>query len=241
VTGPADRWFAVSNLSVRYGQAVAIRDVSIDVGKGEIVAIIGPNGAGKTSLLRAISGLVRPASGEIWFAGRRIDGLAPEKIVRLGIAHVPEGRRLFGSMTTRENLGIGAHVRDRESARAGLATVMEHFPILGRRARQRAGSLSGGEQQMLALGRALMAKPRLLLLDEPTMGLAPLVVKEITEIVRNIAEQHEVGIVLVEQNARLALSIAPRAYVVELGRVVVEGASRELEQDERVRTAYIAR
>jgi branched-chain amino acid transport system ATP-binding protein len=238
-TGAADRWFAVSRLSVRYGQALAITDVSIDVGKGEVVGIIGPNGAGKTSLLRAISGLVRPAAGEIWFSGRRIDGLSPEAIVKLGIAHVPEGRHLFGSMTTRENLEIGAYLRDRKSARADLATVIEHFPILGRRGRQRAASLSGGEQQMLALGRALMAKPRLLLLDEPTMGLAPLVVREITEIIRNIAEQYEVGIVLVEQNARLALSIASRAYVVELGRVAVEGASSELEQDERVKTAYL--
>lgn len=240
-TGLADRWFAVSHLSVRYGQAVAIRDVSIDVGQGEVVAIIGPNGAGKTSLLRAISGIVRPASGEIWFAGQRIDGLAPEKIVRLGIAQVPEGRRLFGSMTTRENLKIGAYVRGRQSVRADLATVIQHFPILGRRRRQRAGSLSGGEQQMLALGRALMARPRLLLLDEPSTGLAPLVVKEIPEILHNIAQRYEVGIVLVEQNARLALSIAPRAYVLELGRVVVEGASSEVEQNERVRTAYLAR
>jgi branched-chain amino acid transport system ATP-binding protein len=241
MTGPADPWFATSHLSVRYGQGLAIRDVSIEVARGEVVAIIGPNGAGKTSLLRAISGIVRPAGGEIWFSGHRIDGLAPEKIVKLGIAQVPEGRRLFGSMTTRENLMIGAYVRERESARADLATVVKHFPILGRRGRQRAGSLSGGEQQMLALGRALMAKPRLLLLDEPSMGLAPLVVRQITDIVRTISEQYEVGIVLVEQNARLALSIAPRAYVLELGRVVVEGASRELEQDERVRTAYLAR
>jgi branched-chain amino acid transport system ATP-binding protein len=240
-TAPADGWFAVSRLSVRYGQALAVRDVSIDVRKGEVVGIIGPNGAGKTSLLRAISGLVRPASGEIWFTGHRIDGLAPEAVVKLGIAHVPEGRRLFGSMTTRENLKLGAYVRDRKPARADLATVVEHFPILGRRGRQRAGSLSGGEQQMLALGRALMAKPRLLLLDEPTMGLAPMVVKEITEIIRNISEQYGVGIVLVEQNARLALSIAPRAYVVELGRVAVEGPSSELVQDERIRTAYLAR
>src|SRR3954471_5320084 len=240
-TGAADPWFAVSHLSVRYGQALAIRDLSIGIRKGEIVAIIGPNGAGKTSLLLAISGLVRPAGGEIWFSGRRIDGLAPEAIVKLGITQVPEGRRIFGSMTTRENLQVGAHVRDGESARAELATVVEHFPILGRRGRQRAGSLSGGEQQMLAFGRALMAKPRLLLLDEPSMGLAPLVVKEVTEIIRNISERYEVGIVLVEQNARLALSIAPRAYVVELGRVVVEGASSELEQDERVRTDYLAR
>jgi branched-chain amino acid transport system ATP-binding protein len=240
-TGPADRWFVVSHLSVRYGQALAVRDVSIDVRKGEVVAIIGPNGAGKTSLLRAVSGLVRPTGGEIWFAGRRIDGLAPETIVRLGIAHVPEGRRLFGTMTTRENLQIGAYARDRASARADLATVVEHFPILGRRGRQSAGSLSGGEQQMLALGRALMAKPRLLLLDEPTMGLAPTVVKDITRIIGTISAQYEVGIVLVEQNARLALSIAPRAYVLELGRVTVEGTSNELARNERVRTAYLAR
>ncbi|MCW2686832.1 MAG: hypothetical protein JWR37_1722 [Mycobacterium sp.] len=238
--GPADRWFAVSHLSVGYGQGLALTDVSIDVRKGEVVAIVGPNGAGKTSLLRAISGIVRPASGEIWFAGHRIDRLAPEEIVRRGIAQVPEGRRLFGSMTTRENLKIGGYVRKRESAGADLATVIEHFPILGQRGRQRAGSLSGGEQQMLAIGRALMTKPRLLLLDEPSIGLAPLVVREITEIIRSISQRYEVGIVLVEQNARLALSIAQRAYVLELGRVVVEGASTEVEQDERVRTAYFA-
>jgi branched-chain amino acid transport system ATP-binding protein len=238
---PADRWFAVSHLSVRYDQALAIRDVSIEVRKGEVVAVIGPNGAGKTSLLRAVSGLVRPAGGEIWFAGHRIDGLAPETIVKLGVTQVPEGRRLFGSMTARENLEIGAYVRDRGSARADLATVVQYFPMLGRRGRQRAGSLSGGEQQMLALGRALMAKPRLLLLDEPTMGLAPSVVKEITGIIRDISAQDDIGIVLVEQNARLALSVAPRAYVVEFGRVAVEGASSELAEDERVRTAYLAR
>jgi branched-chain amino acid transport system ATP-binding protein len=239
--GPDDPWFTVSHLSVRYGHAQAIRDVSIEVQRGEVVAIIGPNGAGKTSLLRAISGLIRPASGEIWFSGHRIDGLTPETIVKLGIAQVPEGRRLFGSMTTRENLEIGAYVRHRKSVGEDLATIIEHFPILGRRGRQRASSLSGGEQQMLALGRALMAKPRLLLLDEPTMGLAPLVVREITDIIRDISEQYEVGILLVEQNARLALSIAARAYVVESGRVAAEGASSELKQDERVRTAYLAR
>jgi branched-chain amino acid transport system ATP-binding protein len=241
MTEATDAWFAVSHLTVRYGQALALRDVSIDVGRGEVVAIIGPNGAGKTSLLRAISGLVRPAGGEIWFCGRRLDGLAPQAIVRLGIAHVPEGRRLFGSMTARENLELGAYVRGRGSARAELGTVIEHFPMLGRQGRQRAGSLSGGEQQMLALGRALLAKPRLLLLDEPTIGLAPLVVKQITQIVRDISVQHEVGIVLVEQNARLALSIAPRAYVVELGRVAAEGDSTALARDDRVRTAYLAR
>jgi branched-chain amino acid transport system ATP-binding protein len=235
------RWFAVSHLRVRNGEALALRDVSIDVRKGEVVAIVGPNGAGKTTLLRAISGLVRPASGEIWFSGRRIDGLAPETIVKLGISHVPEGRRLFGSMTTRENLEIGGHVRDRASNRSELAAVVAHFPVLGRRGRQRAGSLSGGEQQMLALGRALMAKPRLLLLDEPTMGLAPVVVQEITRIIRTISEQYEVGIVLVEQNARSALSIASRAYVLEIGRVAIEGPSRELEHDERVQAAYLAR
>jgi branched-chain amino acid transport system ATP-binding protein len=236
------RWFAVSHLSVRYGQALALRDVSIDVRKGEVVAIVGPNGAGKTTLLRAISGLVRPASGEIWFSGRRIDGLAPEAIVKLGISHVPEGRRLFNSMTTRENLEVGGHVRGRASSRSELAAVVAHFPVLGRRrGRQRAGSLSGGEQQMLALGRALMAKPRLLLLDEPTTGLAPVVVQEITRIIRTISEQYGVGIVLVEQNARSALSIAPRAYVLELGRVAIEGTSGELERDERVRAAYLAR
>src|ERR1700754_534607 len=159
------RWFAVSHLSVRYGQALALRDMSIDVRKGEVVAIVGSNGAGKPTLLRASSGLIRPASGEIWFSGRRIDGLAPETIVKLGISHVPEGRRLFVSMTTRENLEIGGHVRDRASVRSELAEVVAHFPVLGRRGRQRAGRLSGGGQEMLALGRALMAKPRLLLLD----------------------------------------------------------------------------
>jgi branched-chain amino acid transport system ATP-binding protein len=234
-TGPADSWFAVSHLSVRYGQAVAITDVSINLGPGEVVAIIGPNGAGKTSLLHAISGIVRPVSGEIWFAGERIDGLAPEKLVRLGIAQVPEGRHLFESMTARENLKIGGYACNSASARADLAAVIEQFPILGPRGRQRAGSLSGGEQQMLAIGRALMARPRLLLLDEPSIGLAPLVVKEITEIVHTISQRYEVGIVLVEQNARLALSIAQRAYVLELGRVVVDGLSSDVEHNEQVR------
>jgi branched-chain amino acid transport system ATP-binding protein len=233
-------WFAVSHLSVRYGQALALQDLSLEAGEGEIVAIVGPNGAGKTTLLRAVSGIVRPSAGEIWFRGRRIDGLAPEAIVKLGIAHVPEGRRLFGSMTTRENLELGAHVHNREAAREELAAVAERLPVLANRRRQRAGSLSGGEQQLLALGRALMAKPRLLLLDEPSMGLAPRVVKEFTEIIRDVSEQ-DVGILLVEQNARLALAIADRAYVVELGRVAAEGTSSELGADERVRAAYLAR
>jgi len=233
-------WFAVSRLGVRYGQALALRDLSLEVRQGEIVAIVGPNGAGKTTLLRAVSGIVRPSAGEIWFRGRRIDGLAPEVIVKLGIAHVPEGRRLFGSMTTRENLELGAYVQDREAAREELTAVAQRLPVLERRRRQRARTLSGGEQQLLALGRALMTRPRLLLLDEPSMGLAPLVVKEITEIIRDVAEQ-DVGILLVEQNARLALAIADRAYVVELGRVAVEGTSSELGADERVRAAYLAR
>jgi branched-chain amino acid transport system ATP-binding protein len=216
-----------------------VRNVSIEIAQGEVVAIIGPNGAGKTSLLRAISGLVRPTAGEIWFSERRIDGLAAERIVELGVAQVPEGRKLFSAMTARENLEMGAYARDRASARADLATVVQHFPILDRRAKQQAASLSGGEQQMLAIGRALMAKPRLLLLDEPTIGLAPLVVKEITEIIHDISKKYEVGIILVEQNARLALSIAPRAYVVELGEVVAAGSSIELTRDERVRRAYL--
>ncbi len=238
-SAPTGRTLAVSQISVSYGQAVAITDVSIDVGQGEVVAIIGPNGAGKTSLLRAISGLVRPASGEISFAGQRIDGLAPDRIARLGIAQVPEGRHLFESMTTRENLKIGGHRST--SARADLATIMEQFPILGQRGRHRAGRLSGGEQQMLAIGRALMSRPRLLLLDEPSMGLAPLVVKEITELVGTISQRYGVGVVLVEQNARLALALAQRAYVLELGRVVLAGPSAEVEQNERVRSVYLAR
>jgi branched-chain amino acid transport system ATP-binding protein len=233
-------WFAVSHLSVRYGQALALRDLSLEAAEGEIVAIVGANGAGKTTLLRAISGILRPSAGEIWFRGRRIDGLAPEAIVKRGIAHVPEGRRLFGTMTTRENLQLGAYVHDRSAAREELEAVAERLPVLAGRRRQRAGSLSGGEQQLLALGRALMAKPRLLLLDEPSMGLAPRVVKQIAEIIRDVSEQ-DVGILLVEQNARLALAIADRAYVVELGRVEAEGTSSELGADERVRAAYLAR
>jgi branched-chain amino acid transport system ATP-binding protein len=236
----AQPWFAVSHLNVRYGQVVALRDLSLEAAEGEIVAIVGANGAGKTTLLRAVSGILRPSAGEIWFRGRRIDGLAPEAIVKRGIAHVPEGRRLFGSMTTRENLQLGAYVHGRGAAREELEAVAERLPVLAGRRRQRAGSLSGGEQQLLALGRALMAKPRLLLLDEPSMGLAPRVVKQIAEIIRDVSEQ-DVGILLVEQNARLAFAIADRAYVVELGRVEAQGTSSELSADERVRAAYLAR
>jgi branched-chain amino acid transport system ATP-binding protein len=208
--------------------------------EGEIIAIIGANGAGKSTTLRAISGLLRPTEGSITFRGERIDRLSPHSIVRRGVAHVPEGRRLFPSMTTRENLELGAYLRRGAGVRRDLESVRARFPILKNRGRQRAGSLSGGEQQMLAIGRALMARPSLLLLDEPSIGLAPLVVKEIAAIITDITQQDGVGIILVEQNASLALSVAPRAYVMELGRINLAGPSAELVQDEKVRTAYLA-
>jgi branched-chain amino acid transport system ATP-binding protein len=229
----------VVDLNVSYGALQVLSDLAFHVGNGEIVSLIGANGAGKSTTLRAVSGIVRPRSGRILFEGKDIAGLPPHRIARLGIAHVPEGRGIFGNMTVMENLDLGAGSR---RARHRLAENLDHvfaiFPRLRERARQVAGTLSGGEQQMLAIGRALVASPDLMLLDEPSMGLSPLLV---TEIFRLIAEINRAGtsILLVEQNAYMALSVAHRAYVLETGRLAVEGKASDLRNDPKVKAAYL--
>jgi len=211
----------VSNATVHYRKVAALRGVSMDVPDGAVVTIIGANGAGKSTLLRAISGLVALSAGEIRFAGQRIDGVPPERVVGLGIAQVPEGRRVFPDLTVQENLGTGAYLRrDPAEVRRDLERVFEHFPRLKERRRQWARTLSGGEQQMLAIGRALMSNPKVLLLDEPTMGLSPVLVQEMARIIRGI-HARGVPVVLVEQNAELALRLADYAYVLEIGRAHV--------------------
>ena len=230
----------VTDLEVRYDNVAAVTGVSLRVGEGEVVAVIGPNGAGKTSTLRAISGLVPSAGGHILLDGRDIARWKAHRIVTLGLAHAPEGRRLFPQMTVLENLKMGAYRRRSPAEiRRTLETVERRFPRLAERRGQLAGTLSGGEQQMLAIGRALMAEPRLLLLDEPSFGLAPLIVREIAQIVQSINREHGVSVLLVEQNARMALGIASRAYVMETGRVVLSGASGELAESPHVKAAYL--
>ena len=229
----------VEHAHVHYKKVAALRDVSLGVPRGGIVTIIGANGAGKTTTLRAISGLAKLSSGEIWFDERRIDGLPPEKIVGLGIAHVPEGRRVFPDLTVEENLRTGAFLRrDKAAVESDLEGIFERFPRLLERRRQWARTMSGGEQQMLAIGRALMAKPRLLLLDEPSMGLAPVVVQDIARIVEEI-NARGVTVILVEQNAELALRLADHAYVLETGGLALEGPAAELHENEHVRRAYL--
>ena len=234
-----DTWFRIHNLRIYYGRVEALKGISLGVDQGAIVTLIGANGAGKSTALRAISGLVRPASGEIVFQGKRIDAFSPQEVVRGGIAHVPEGRRVFPFMTVRENLNMGAFRRkDKEEIKKNLEGVFEHFPILRERRSQRAGSLSGGEQQMLAIGRALMSQPTLLLLDEPSLGLAPLMVREVGRIIGEI-NQRQVGIILVEQNARMALRIAHKGYVLETGSIVLQGPASDLIDNEHVKKAYL--
>jgi branched-chain amino acid transport system ATP-binding protein len=230
----------VSDLEVRYGNVAAVKGVSLRVGEGEVVAVIGPNGAGKTSTLRAISGLVPSAGGRILLGGRDISRWKAHRVVALGLAHAPEGRRLFPQMTVLENLKMGAY-RRRSAAeiRRTLEAVERRFPRLAERRTQLAGTLSGGEQQMLAIGRALMAEPRLLLLDEPSFGLAPIVVREIARIVQGINREQGVSVLLVEQNARMAFGIASRAYVMETGRVALSGSSSELTESPHVKAAYL--
>ena len=229
----------VDDLRVRYGTVEAVKGVSFQVGAGAIVSLIGANGAGKTTSLRALTGLVRPSGGDLRFENRSLVGLAPHDIVRLGIAHVPEGRRLFPKMTVLENLEMGAFLKaPRADAPSSLAMIYEHFPILRQRGRQLAGSLSGGEQQMLAIARALMTRPKLLLLDEPSMGLSPIMTAEIGKIIRQI-NALGVSIILVEQNAMLALTLAGYGYVLETGRLVLEGPAADLLRNEGVRKAYL--
>jgi branched-chain amino acid transport system ATP-binding protein len=230
----------VKDITVHYFKVPAIRNVSITVDDGEIVALIGSNGAGKTTTLRAISGLKRPTTGEIHFQGQRIDDLPPHKINALGIAMVPEGRRVFPQMTVMENLLMGAFLRkEKDAIQKDLdGLVFRHFPRLKERKAQAAGTLSGGEQQMLAMGRALMSAPKLLLLDEPSLGLSPIMCGEIGKIIMNIHAEGST-VILVEQNARLALGLAQHAYVIETGDIALSGPAKELRENDNVKKAYL--
>jgi branched-chain amino acid transport system ATP-binding protein len=226
------------DVEARYGAVQALHSVSLEVGEGEVVAVLGGNGAGKTTTLRAVSGLV-DHSGQILFDGAPITRASPERVARLGVAHVPEGRGIFHELSVRENLRLGAYMRRDGSLQADYERVYGYFPWLEQRHQQQAGTLSGGEQQMLALARALLARPRLLLLDEPSLGLAPITVGEIFRIVAALNEQDGLTVLVVEQNARIALRHAARAYVLEVGRVALEGAADELERNESVRKSYL--
>jgi branched-chain amino acid transport system ATP-binding protein len=227
----------VDSIEVRYGAIRALKGLSFEVNSGEVVALLGANGAGKTTTQKTVSGMLRPVAGTITFDGRRIDGIPAHELIRLGICHVPEGRHVFPRMTVAENLDMGAF-RFKRVDRGDLERVLELFPRLRERLKQTAGTLSGGEQQMLAIGRALMGKPRLLLLDEPSMGLAPLIVAQIFEIIREI-NGTGVTVLLVEQNAAQALTLADRGYVLETGEIVLSGSGSELLADDRVRAAYL--
>ena len=229
----------VKNIEVAYGKIVAVKDVSLTVNKGEIVTLIGSNGAGKSTTLRTISGLIKPRSGEILFEGNRIDGVPGHDIVGIGICHSPEGRRIFPRMTVRENLELGAFLRNNKAeVAADFERVLTLFPRLKERVEQRAGTMSGGEQQMLAVSRALMGSPKLLLLDEPSMGLAPVLVEMIFETITKIREQG-ITILLIEQNANAALEVADRAYVLESGNVKMSGKASDLRKDDAVTKAYL--
>jgi branched-chain amino acid transport system ATP-binding protein len=228
----------LEEVEARYGATRALHGISLTVGEGEIIAVLGANGAGKTTTLRAISGTVR-RGGEITFAGKTLGRRGPEAAARMGIAHVPEGRGTFAELTVRENLRLGAHTRRGPMPKADYDRMLELFPWMTRREGQQAGTLSGGEQQMLALARALMQRPRLLLLDEPSLGLAPTIVAEIFRIVRRLNEEEGLSVLLVEQNAVIALETAARAYVLEVGRVVLTGTSDELRRNESVRRSYL--
>lgn len=229
----------INDINVFYGAIHAIKGVSLEVNEGEIVTLIGANGAGKSTILRTISGLLKPKTGSIQFVGQEIAGMSAHEIVKTGISQVPEGRRIFAEMSVLENLELGAFTRkDKDGIKADMELVFERFPRLKERIGQLAGTLSGGEQQMLAMGRALMSRPRLLLLDEPSMGLAPLLIKEIFTIIQDI-NKTGTTVLLVEQNANMALSIAHRAYVLETGRITLSGDAKELAASDEVRKAYL--
>ena len=229
----------INDINVFYGAIHAIKGVSLEVNEGEIVTLIGANGAGKSTILRTISGLLKPKTGSIQFEGQEIAGMPAHEIVKTGISQVPEGRRIFAEMSVLENLELGAFTRkDKDGIKADMELVFERFPRLKGRIGQLAGTLSGGEQQMLAMGRALMSRPRLLLLDEPSMGLAPLLIKEIFAIIQDI-NKTGTTVLLVEQNANMALSIAHRAYVLETGRITLSGDAKELAASDEVRKAYL--
>ncbi len=231
---------AVRNLESFYGPIMAIRGVSLEVREGQIVTVLGANGAGKTTLLKTISGVMDPEKGEILYDGRNIAGAEPDRIVRAGIVHVPEGREVFPLLTVEENLRMGAFVRsDAEAVRRDEEMVFSYFPILKERRRQAAGTLSGGQQQMLAIGRGLMAAPKVMLLDEPSLGLSPILVTEIFAIIRRLNREQGVTMVLVEQNARVALEVADYGYVMELGRIVMAGEAKRLMQSKDVQEFYL--
>jgi branched-chain amino acid transport system ATP-binding protein len=232
----------VSNLHSHYGHIHAVKGVSIHVKPGEIVALIGGNGAGKSTILKAVSGIVKLSSGEISLKDKDITSLSPDRILKSGIGHVPEGRRLFRGLSVRDNLVLGAYSRkDRSRINADIDEMERLFPILGERRRQMAGTLSGGEQQMVAIARTLMAKPGVLLLDEPSMGLAPIVTAQIYEKIKYLNKEEGLSILLVEQNARLALYLAHRGYVIETGRIVMEGTCEELRESNEIQRAYLGK
>ena len=230
----------IENIKTFYGNIQALQDVSIEVKKGEIITLIGANGAGKSTTLMSISGIEPPRSGKIYFEDQDITGMDPDKIVSLGIVQVPEGRRIFPFLTVRENLDMGAFLRnDKEEIKKDIEYVYSLFPLLEERKSQPGGTLSGGEQQMLAISRALMAKPKLLLLDEPSLGLAPIIVQQIMNIIKKVNTENKTTIFLVEQNANLALKIADRGYVMETGRITMKDTAEALQQNEEVKKAYL--
>ena len=233
-------YFELKNINIHYDKVQALENVSICLERGEIVALIGANGAGKTSTLRAITALVRPSAGEIWFDGKRIDGLEPAAVVALGISMVPEGRHVYPFMSVKDNLLMGAYLRkDKSAIKQDLEGIYARFPRVKERIRQQAGSLSGGEQQMVVISRALMARPKLLLLDEPSLGLAPKVVRDIARAIVEINRDEGISVVLVEQNSRMALKISNRAYALETGRIALAGKSSDLLNDDHIRKLYL--
>ena len=229
----------LANIESSYGAVTAVRGVSLDLPPGQIVAVLGANGAGKTTILKTISGVIEPLQGTVEFQGRRIERMEPDKVVHLGISHVPEGREVFPLLTVRENLRMGAYIRRDSGVAADIERVFGYFPILRERQNQVAGQLSGGQQQMLAIGRALMSRPKVLLLDEPSLGLSPLLVKEIFAIIRRLNAEEGVSMLLVEQNAKMALETAHYAYVLEVGRVVMHDTCERLMQSDRIREFYL--
>ena len=229
----------IRNLESFYGPIMAIRGVSLDVPEGKVVAVLGANGAGKTTLLRTISGIMDPEKGEIRLSGESIERGDPDRIVRKGVVHVPEGREMFSLLTVEENLAMGAYTRGDHGVDADMSAVFDYFPVLKDRLRQPAGTLSGGEQQMLAIARGLMARPRILLLDEPSLGLSPIMVRDIFSIIRRLKQERGVTMLLVEQNARMALDIADVGYVMETGQIVMEGSAERLKRSRDIQEFYL--
>ena len=236
----ANTLLEVKDLTVYYGKALALDHISLHVDEGEIVAVVGANGAGKTTAIRTISGLKQPAAGEIRFAGKRIDKMAAYDVMRLGIVQMPAGRQIFQTMSVLDNLKVGAHRRrDRDGIKRDLESVYEHFPILRDKKNQAGGELSGGQQQMLAVGRALMAAPTMLLMDEPSIGLSPILVAEVAKIIRDINTRRGISILLVEQNARVALKLASRGYILETGRLALQGNCEDLINNDEIKRCYL--